>query len=123
MVGEKKKAALVRTTEDFASRTSIHGVAYVFDREHGLADRVLWILIVTAFLLLTGFFTHQSWIQWRDQQVTQLSLIPDNIWLNHLKIEIDSLHLNTLDNNSASTILNISDSTLHLGCNNLAPRL
>ena len=73
MVGGKKKAAFVRTTEDFASRTSIHGVAYVFDREHGLVDRVLWILAVTAFLLLAGYFTHQSWTQWRDEQV------PDNI--------------------------------------------
>ena len=74
MVGEKKKAALVRTTEDFASRTSIHGVAYVFDREHSLVDRVLWILVVTSFLLLTGFFTAKIWTQWRDEQVRQLLL-------------------------------------------------
>ena len=30
--GKTNRAALVQTTEDFASRTSIHGVAYVFDR-------------------------------------------------------------------------------------------
>ena len=74
MVAVREKAALVRTTEDFASRTSIHGVAYVFDREHGLADRVLWILVVTSFLLLASYFTARSWTQWRDEQVTQLIL-------------------------------------------------
>ena len=70
MVKEKKKVALVQTSEDFASRTSIHGVAYAFDRGLGLVDRVLWILVVLAFLLLAGFFTTNSWIQWREEQVT-----------------------------------------------------
>ena len=66
---EKNKTALVQTTNDFASRTSIHGVAYVFDKSHGLVDRVLWFLVVFGLLSLCGFFTANSWIQWRDEQV------------------------------------------------------
>ena len=69
MVGVRRKAAFAQTTEDFASRTSIHGVAYLFDKSHGLADRVLWALIVLGFLVLATFFTATSWIQWRDEQV------------------------------------------------------
>ena len=68
--GKKKKVALVQTSEDFASRTSIHGVAYAFDRDLGLVDRLLWIFVVLAFLFLAGFFTTNSWIQWREEQVT-----------------------------------------------------
>ena len=69
MVGVRKKAAFAQTTEDFASRTSIHGVAYVFDRTHGLVDRVLWFLVVFGLLALCTFFTANSWIQWRNEQV------------------------------------------------------
>ena len=69
MVSGKKKVALVQTSEDFASRTSIHGVAYAFDRDLGPMDRVLWILVVIAFLFLAGYFTASSWIQWREEQV------------------------------------------------------
>ena len=72
--GKKNKVALVQTGEDFASRTSIHGVAYAFDRDLGLVDRVLWILVVLAFLFLAGFFTTNSWIQWRDEQVTAFNV-------------------------------------------------
>ena len=66
---EKNKNALVQTTEDFASRTSIHGVAYVFDKSHGLVDRVLWLLFVLGFVALASYLTVNSWNQWREEQV------------------------------------------------------
>ena len=49
---EKKKGKLVflKTTEDYAERTSIHGIAYVFDRGLWIADRVLWAVLVLCFL-------------------------------------------------------------------------
>ena len=65
----KKKAAFVQTTEDFASRSSIHGVGYAFDRNLGPVDRILWIFMVLAFLCLAGFFTGKIWMQWREEQV------------------------------------------------------
>ena len=70
---EKNKTALVQTTNDFASRTSIHGVAYVFDKSHGLVDRVLWFLVVLGLLALCTFFTANSWMQWREEQVRECS--------------------------------------------------
>ena len=72
MVIGKKKSALVQTTEDFASRTSIHGVAYAFDRDLGLVDRALWILVVLAFLLLASFLTKNSHIFLSPQQISYL---------------------------------------------------
>ena len=69
--GKTNSTALVQTTEDFASRTSIHGVAYVFDRSHGLVDRVLWFLVVLGFVALVSYFTVKSWSQWRDEQVSK----------------------------------------------------
>ena len=68
---KRNRTALVQTTEDFASRTSIHGVAYVFDKSRGLVDRVLWFLVVISFVALASYFTVKSWSQWRDEQVSK----------------------------------------------------
>ena len=70
MVRVKKKGTIVQTTQDFASRTSIHGVGYAFDRNLGLVDCLLWVLVVLAFLLLASFLTTKIWTQWREEQVT-----------------------------------------------------
>ena len=70
-MGEKKKRkiALLQNTEDFAERTTIHGISYVFDRGLRIADRVLWGLVVLSFLSLAFYLTWNSWTQWRDEQV------------------------------------------------------
>ena len=70
-MGEKKKRkiALLRNTEEFAERTSIHGISYVFDRGLKIADRVLWGLLVLSFLSLAFYLTWSNWTQWRDEQV------------------------------------------------------
>ena len=66
---KKGKIALLKTTEDFAERTSIHGIAYVFDRGLWIADRLLWAVVVFCFLGLAFYLTWNSWTQWRDEQV------------------------------------------------------
>ena len=75
MARVKKKAPFVKTTEDFASRSSIHGVGYVFDRNLGPLDRILWIFVVLAFLCLAGFLTINIWMQWREEQVKVFFLL------------------------------------------------
>ena len=65
----KGKLALLQTTEDFAERTSIHGISYVFDRGLLIVDRLLWAVLVVGFLGLAFYLTWNSWTQWRDQQV------------------------------------------------------
>ena len=66
---KKGKLALVQTTEDFAERTSIHGISYVFDRSLKIVDRLLWAVLVIGFLGLAFYLTWNSWTQWRDEQV------------------------------------------------------
>ena len=67
---KKGKVALLQTTEDFAERTSIHGISYVFDRGLWIADRLLWAVLVICFLGLAFCLTWNSWTQWRDEQVS-----------------------------------------------------
>ena len=61
--------ALLQTMKDFAERTSIHGISYVFDRGLRIVDRLLWAVVVIGFLGLAFYLTWNSWTQWRDEQV------------------------------------------------------
>ena len=64
-----KKTALTQTTEEYASRSSIHGIGYVFDRELNIVDRLLWLVIVLAFLGIAAALSGNFWSQWRNEQV------------------------------------------------------
>ena len=66
MSSQSKKAAL---TEEYASRSSIHGIGYIFDRELKIADRLLWLLVVIAFAGVAAALTWNFWTQWRNEQV------------------------------------------------------
>ena len=64
-----KKTIFTQTTEEYASRSSIHGIGYAFDRELGIFDRVLWLLVVFVFLAVAAALTLNLWTQWRNEQV------------------------------------------------------
>ena len=40
-----KKSPLVKTTEDFAARTTVHGIGYVFDPSLSFFDRMFWLAV------------------------------------------------------------------------------
>ena len=69
MKGANRKVALNKTTTEYASRSSIHGIGYIFDRELGIFDRVLWLLAVVACLAVAAKITQNFWSQWREEQV------------------------------------------------------
>ena len=64
-----KTVVLTQTTEEYASRSSIHGIGYAFDRELSTFDRVLWLLVVLVFLAVAAALTLNLWTQWRNEQV------------------------------------------------------
>ena len=71
-----KKAALplIRTTEEYASRSSIHGISYAFDKELNTLDRILWLLLVIAFLGVAAVLSGDLWLEWGNEQVNLQSL-------------------------------------------------
>ena len=111
-----KKTALTQTTEEYASRSSIHGIGYAFDRNlnsvvddeddennamktmammmmmkvvdkmmiHGIScafdrdlsivDRLLWLLVVLAFLGIAASLSWDLWSQWKNDQVIKPTL-------------------------------------------------
>ena len=72
MVKTLNKCALTQTTEEYAGRSSIHGIGYVFDRHLNLVDRLLWLFVVLALLMTAAIFTLNFWSQWRDEQVVSV---------------------------------------------------
>ena len=64
-----KKTALTQTTEDYASRSSIHGIGYIFDRELNIIDRFLWLFVVLSFIGVATALIWNFWTQWRNEQV------------------------------------------------------
>ena len=72
MRGTCKKAALTQTVEEYAGRSSIHGIGYVFDRDLNLVDRLLWLFVVLALLVIAAIFSLNFWSQWRDEQVVSV---------------------------------------------------
>ena len=65
------KAALSQTTEEYASHSAIHGIGYIFDKGLSIADRLLWLFVVLAFLGVAAALTSNFWSQWRNEQVTK----------------------------------------------------
>ena len=63
------KNTVTQTTEEYASRSSIHGICYIFDKELNVLDRLLWLLVVLAFLGFSAALTWNFWSQWRNEQV------------------------------------------------------
>ena len=71
MKNTSKKSALIQTAEEYASRSSIHGIGYVFDRDLNFVDRLLWLFLVIAFAAVAAALTWNFWTQWREEQVIQ----------------------------------------------------
>ena len=64
-----KGISLLKTAEDYASHTTIHGVSYAFDKDLSVPGRILWAIIVVALLALASYLTFNTWEDWRDDQV------------------------------------------------------
>ena len=94
MKGTSKKTALTQTTKEYASRSSIHGISYLFDLELGIADRLLWSFLVLAFAAVAAALTWNLWIQWRNEQVNAFMYKKVNSRLNHPSIVQALLTLN-----------------------------
>ena len=68
------KAAVSQTTKEYASRSSIHGIGYIFDKELHLVDRLLWLLVVVVFGGVAATMTWNFWSQWRNEQVLEYEI-------------------------------------------------
>ena len=65
----KSKSFILKNVEDFASRSTVHGVSYIFDKGLALFDRFLWFIIFLWSVFLEIFLIYSSYTDWQDNQV------------------------------------------------------
>ena len=64
-----RSSKLAHTVKEYANHTTIHGISYIFDQKLSTWERVLWLMVVIAFLILATHLTLDTWTQWQEEQV------------------------------------------------------
>ena len=65
----KPKSMFSKNIEDFASRSTVHGVSYIFDRTVPPFDRFLWLIIFLGSASFAISLIYSSYTDWQDNQV------------------------------------------------------
>ena len=65
----RRRNAVAKTSAEFGSRTTIHGIGYIFDRDLSVCDRAFWVCVVVTFLASAAYLSYNTWTQWRENQV------------------------------------------------------
>ena len=74
---EESKSRISKTAEDYASRSTVHGISYITDRTVPVADRCLWLLICLGMAATAVFMATTSYQAWQDDPViTTLKAVP-----------------------------------------------
>ena len=67
--GMKPFKAIDSTVHEFASSTTIHGIAYIFDRALKVLDNILWFLVVCFGAGVAIYMSLDAWNTWKDAPV------------------------------------------------------
>ena len=71
--GKRKKLSrtnlVLHTTKEYASSSTIHGFAYVFDYRHSVSARCLWTVVVILAFSLTIYQMTSLYTQWKNDPV------------------------------------------------------
>ena len=67
--GIKPINAFKNTVFEFAGTTTIHGIAYIFDRAILALERLLWFIAVGAFAGLAIYWSYDAWKTWQESPV------------------------------------------------------
>ena len=58
--------AVSKTSQEFASNTTIHGITYIFDSALLYVERILWIFIVIGSASLGIYMSYDAYKTWQD---------------------------------------------------------
>ena len=66
---KRSRKATSTTTNEYGSVSSIHGISYVFSKDIPLTDRLLWVLLVAASLMISGLLSWKAYANWKENPV------------------------------------------------------
>ena len=58
--------AVSKTSQEFASNTTIHGITYIFDNALLYVERILWIFIVIGSASLGIYMSYDAYKTWQE---------------------------------------------------------
>ena len=50
--------------ENYSSKSTTHGVSYIFEKNAGLCPRIFWSIVLIASFALSGFMIYSIFKQW-----------------------------------------------------------
>ena len=68
--GCKPNLTAMNFLSEYSSRTTVHGLSYIYDSTSSLLDRCLWLAICLSFAFLAVFMSAKAYIDWHDDPVT-----------------------------------------------------
>ena len=87
---------------DYANRSTIHGIGYIFDGHLRFLDRVMWLAVVVGSMLFAIWMIISTYTTWQTHQViTTLKTTTKSVKdLNFPAITIcaDGLHMDLVEN-------------------------
>ena len=92
---------LVDNFKDYANRSTIHGIGYIFDGQLRFLDRVLWLVIVIGSMAFAIWMIISSYTTWQaDQVITTLKTTTKSVKDLHfpaVTICADGLHMDLVE--------------------------
>ena len=96
-----RKSKLVDNFKDFANRSTIHGLGYIFDGHSRFLDRGLWLAIVIGSMSFAILMIISSYTTWQaDQVITTLKTTTKSVKDLHfpsVTICADGLHMDLVE--------------------------
>ena len=65
-----KKSGLAKTAEEYSNHSTVHGISYIFYKQIGSFDRLLWTIIVVTAISLALYNITDSYLDWQKDRVT-----------------------------------------------------
>ena len=66
---EDSKMAIKTLLEDYSSRASTHGVAYVFEKEGKPVTRIFWTVVIISSITIAGVYISKMYRSWDDNPI------------------------------------------------------
>ena len=66
---KKGKRPCYRTLKEYSSASTTHGIAYVFEDDRLVLERVLWIIVIIIAIFFAALFSINAYTNWQDEPV------------------------------------------------------
>ena len=69
MMNKDFKRPYFRTLKEYAGKTSLHGISYIFELNRFDFERIIWMIIVLVAILIGAFLSWNSYKTWQDDPI------------------------------------------------------